>query len=388
MIVATFPCAGKPKYGIFNLRSVRVLQTVANVKVIHLRSWLPGRPLEEDSIVDGVPVKTLAVPQAPWGDSLNILTYEYMGWQHVRSELESCEVIHSVGTQSAIIASAWARRAKRHHVFQATGSDVNIWFPIIRNSYAARTWHTNLHGVACNSTALVEGFLSLYPGSKNVRPIWRGVDLVQFASSGPRIGALANKTPVRFIYMGGFASAPTAARDNKGGETLMSAWQRAERTLHAAGASLLIMGCEPNNVRVHQWREQLRHPENVHLSSFTPPETIPAYIRSADVVLVPSLQEGLPNVAVEASACGRPVFGSDIGGMRDVVVHEQTGLLIRPGDVEAWHEALCSNADRADHLKELGSRARLHVERLFDCKEYAGKMLQLYDLAMREPLDS
>jgi glycosyltransferase involved in cell wall biosynthesis len=365
-----------------------VLQTIANVRVIHLRSWLPGRPLEANSILDGVPVKTLSVPQVPWGDSLNLLTYECIGWRHVRSELEGCEIIHSVGTHSAIIASAWAHRAQRHHVFQATGSDVNSWFPRIRNSYAARTWHTNLHAVACNSTALVEGFLSLYPRTKNVRPVWRGVDLVQFASSGPRIGALADKKPVRFIYMGGFAPATTLARDTKGGEILMSAWQRAEGTLHAAGASLLIMGCESNNVRVRRWHEQLRHPENVHLNGFAPPETVPDYIRSADVVLVPSLQEGLPNVAVEASACGRPVFGSDIGGMQDVVVHGQTGLLIKAGDVEAWHEALCSNADRPDHLDELGCRARQRVERLFDCKDYASKMLQLYELAMREPLDS
>src|SRR5205814_6258190 len=100
------------------------------------------------------------------------------------------------------------------------------------------------------------------------------------------------------------------------------------------------------------------------------PDQVPAYIRSADAVLIPSMQEGLPNVALEASACGRPVFASNIRGLSEVIMHDNTGVLLPPGDVKAWASTLVSYSDGPTRLKEMGQRARCRMELFFDSKNY------------------
>ena len=55
---------------------------------------------------------------------------------------------------------------------------------------------------------------------------------------------------------------------------------------------------------------------------------------AADVMVVPSRQDNLPNTAVEAQACGTPVVAFDIGGLPDIVIHRESGWLAKPFDTE------------------------------------------------------
>jgi len=302
--------------------------------------------------------------------------------------LQNCDLVHSVGTLSAVLGSAWTRRAGAHHVFQATGSDVNSFLPNMRTAFGVRGWETHVHAVACNSQALGAGFLALYPGSKNVRTVWRGVDLESFCISGPTAGPLANKPPVRYVFLGGFPNNPNLpfGANTKGGETLLQAWQTAEDELVSAGASLLMLGCESYYGRIARWRARLKCPEQVHLGGFIQPDLVSAYIRASEAVLVPSLQEGLPNVAVETAACGRAVLASDVGGTSDIVVNGETGVLLPARDVPAWSETLVSYANRPSCLRAMGSHARERVKALFDSRNYPIRMLELYETALREPL--
>jgi glycosyltransferase involved in cell wall biosynthesis len=135
-----------------------------------------------------------------------------------------------------------------------------------------------------------------------------------------------------------------------------------------------------------KWRAELRVPERILLTSRIPPAEVPDYIRSADVVLVPSMEEGLPNISMEASACGRPVVGSAVGGIPEVVAHDETGLLLEAGNVNAWREALVQCCRDPDRLRGMGLRARQRMERLFDARAYAPRMLDLYEAARALPL--
>ena len=105
-------------------------------------------------------------------------------------------------------------------------------------------------------------------------------------------------------------------------------------------------------------------------------------MRAADVVLVPSMAEGMPNVLLEASACGRPVFGSAVGGIPEAIVHGQTGLLLPPGDVNAWRDAVREYASKPEQVAAMGRAARLLVEKKFDSSQYAGEILQMYEAAV------
>ena len=64
------------------------------------------------------------------------------------------------------------------------------------------------------------------------------------------------------------------------------------------------------------------------------------YLAVADVVVLPSYTEGLPNVALEASAAGVPVVATAVGGTPEVIQHEETGLLVPSGQPQKLAEAL------------------------------------------------
>ena len=66
----------------------------------------------------------------------------------------------------------------------------------------------------------------------------------------------------------------------------------------------------------------------------------PGFLSELDIVVVPSLSEAFGLVAVEASLLGKPVVASNVGGLREIVDHGVTGLLVSPGDPEALADAI------------------------------------------------
>lgn len=113
---------------------------------------------------------------------------------------------------------------------------------------------------------------------------------------------------------------------------------------------------------------------------FVANELMPAYLGCADLVLMPSEREGMSRVYLEALACGKTLIASDIAGAREVVVHGETGLLHRKGDVEHMAELIVRAVhDRALRL-ELGRRGRAHVVERHDIR----RAVDRYETVLRE----
>jgi len=98
---------------------------------------------------------------------------------------------------------------------------------------------------------------------------------------------------------------------------------------------------------------------------------------AVDIMVVPSLQENLSNVIMESLACATPVVGFDIGGNRDMVVHQQTGYLAKPFDISDLVNGIewILNAMNYD---ELCQNAREKVLNEFDSSLVVQKYMQLY----------
>jgi glycosyltransferase involved in cell wall biosynthesis len=79
---------------------------------------------------------------------------------------------------------------------------------------------------------------------------------------------------------------------------------------------------------------------------------------AADMLLLPSMQDNLPNTMLEAMACGTPVIGFAIGGLPDMIRHQETGLLVAPGDVDGLTGAVRRLALGRAEAAEMGRRAR------------------------------
>jgi glycosyltransferase involved in cell wall biosynthesis len=78
----------------------------------------------------------------------------------------------------------------------------------------------------------------------------------------------------------------------------------------------------------------------------------------ADVMVVPSRQDNLPNTALEAHACGVPVAAFDIGGLPDIVRHRESGWLAKPFDTAGLAEGVCWILADEDRRLNLSRRAR------------------------------
>ena len=94
------------------------------------------------------------------------------------------------------------------------------------------------------------------------------------------------------------------------------------------------------------------------LGALPQPELVDLYRRAAALV-VPSTDEGLGLVAVEAQLCETPVVAYESGGLTDTVQHERTGVLVPPGDIEALAAALDQLLDHPDRGAELGRAGRM-----------------------------
>ena len=58
------------------------------------------------------------------------------------------------------------------------------------------------------------------------------------------------------------------------------------------------------------------------------------WMNASDVICLPSLYEGCPNVLVEANACGKPIVATDVGGIPELV-NNNSRILVPPGDIKA-----------------------------------------------------
>jgi glycosyltransferase involved in cell wall biosynthesis len=84
----------------------------------------------------------------------------------------------------------------------------------------------------------------------------------------------------------------------------------------------------------------------------------PALCGAADLVILASTQEGMPNALLEAQAAGRPVVATQVGGVSEIVTSGETGFLVPPGDDSALANALDKILSDEPLRKSMGGRAR------------------------------
>lgn len=100
--------------------------------------------------------------------------------------------------------------------------------------------------------------------------------------------------------------------------------------------------------------------------------------QTADAVVMPSLAEGHPLTALEAMACGLPVIASRAGGLPEVVVEDETGLLVPVGDAAALAVAIRALAGDPERARALGAAGRRRVEQEFSVERMLERVARVY----------
>ncbi len=170
-----------------------------------------------------------------------------------------------------------------------------------------------------------------------------------------RVRATGVKTPLAVCHMGvdtrRFRPVPSARRGLhldvierialfagnlvrvKNVESLITAFA----SLHAQGECdrLVIVGDGPLRPDLEAAAVDKGVGDSVAFTGKLPNEELPAWMNAADVFVLPSRNEGLGLVALEAMACGTPVVATAVGGIPEIVTDESIGQLVEPDDPEA-----------------------------------------------------
>jgi glycosyltransferase involved in cell wall biosynthesis len=110
---------------------------------------------------------------------------------------------------------------------------------------------------------------------------------------------------------------------------------------------------------------------------------VPRLLPEFDVFVLSSIAEGMPGVLLEAMAAGLPVVATDVGGVSEVVLHGQTGLLIPARDIRALANALSSYVSDGALRQQHGQAGRHRVEAGFSLDDMLSAYTAVYDELLR-----
>ena len=104
-----------------------------------------------------------------------------------------------------------------------------------------------------------------------------------------------------------------------------------------------------------------------------------AWVAASDVIVLPSMKEGLPLSLAEAHGCGKPVVSTRVDGIPEVVEDGVTGFLFEPHDVAGMTAAVTRLLESAALRTAMGAAGRERAERIFSQRAHADKVRAVYD---------
>lgn len=202
---------------------------------------------------------------------------------------------------------------------------------------------------------------------RSLQTIHNGLDVNLFAAQEKRAARRALRLPADKFVIG--FGAPSFDNLRKGPVELLDALARLRDPDRIVGLGFGA-GQVPRTGR--------RLPELVMAGYINDPRKQVALYSAADVFVLASLGENMPQTAVEALACGTPVVAFAVGGVPEIVRPGRTGLLAPVGDARALAGQIQWLLDHPAERARMGTNARRLAVRQFDQTQQAGRYLELY----------
>lgn len=118
------------------------------------------------------------------------------------------------------------------------------------------------------------------------------------------------------------------------------------------GIKCLVVGVGPHEVELKKQTKELGLEDEVIFTGYR--QDMPQVMKAIDILACPSLTEAFPLVIIEAMAMGKPVVGTDVGGISEAIVDGTNGFLIPPEDVDALISALQDLIGEKDLRMKMG----------------------------------
>jgi glycosyltransferase involved in cell wall biosynthesis len=112
-------------------------------------------------------------------------------------------------------------------------------------------------------------------------------------------------------------------------------------------------------------------------------QNIPEYLQAADLFVFPTENDAFPSSLIEAMSCGLPIVTTPVGAIKTIVAHQETGLLVQPGNRQQLYEALVAIVSDKTLASRLGKAGRQIVEERYSVGNTVGKYLSLFESTLQ-----
>jgi glycosyltransferase involved in cell wall biosynthesis len=233
--------------------------------------------------------------------------------------------------------------------------------------------------IAGVSHRVVEHFVKDGMTPERIRVVYNGVDM----TTRPAIDGRGFRNRFRLDEDNLVIASAGSLIPRKGFDVLLAAFASG---VVPVASCLLILGDGPERASLEALSAKLGLQNRVRFCGHLPRDDVASIFAHCDIVALASRDDAFALVLAEAGRCGVAVVATDVGGIPEVVVNEETGLLVPPDDVEMFADALRRLATDAPLRRRLGDRARARVEHLFDAAGMVAKFQDIYDeLASKPP---
>jgi glycosyltransferase involved in cell wall biosynthesis len=203
--------------------------------------------------------------------------------------------------------------------------------------------------------------VDLVPADRVLR-VWNSieVDIASEALAGAAVATVRQELGIETARP--IVLAACRASEDKGIHHLLRAFDQLVRDPERPETrpALIYAGDGPALPELCSLRDSLAHPSDVHLLGYR--KDVPALIEAAAVCVVPSVwAEAFGLAALEPMVHRRPVVASEVGGLPEVVLDQETGLLVPPGDERALATALGTLLADGDARRRMGEAGRRRV---------------------------
>jgi glycogen(starch) synthase len=229
---------------------------------------------------------------------------------------------------------------------------------LLAHTLAGADWVT-----VCSASVLASAREAMPGISERSSLIYNGMD-----ASAQNVQPISFDPP-RLVCVGRLVS-------EKGFDLALAAFARIRARF--PNACLIIAGEGVEGERLRRQAAGLGLDGAVTFAGLVPENLIPRLISDASIVVVPSRVEGFGLVALEAAIMARPVVANRVGGLPEIIIHGETGLLSAPEDVQALADNIESLLTRPQQAGLMGQAARARAMKEFGWTRYVDAYDSLY----------
>lgn len=263
------------------------------------------------------------------------------------------------------LAMSWiAKEINIPYIASAIGDHTTLYFdkPGSRYYKLERETYLGSELVLCVSRDMEKKVNILTDSKANTKVFYSGVDTKKFQPFPTRrqeyrrrLGYSGKDLVLLFIGR---------VTKEKGVYELLEAFSRLANDHESL--QLLLIGPVFEQKKVEQAMSRLEVRDRVTIIEGVDHDEIPCYMNAADLFVFPSWMEGLPNVVMEACACGLPVIASSVGGIPELIEDDVTGFLVSPQSPEELAEKVVCVTKDMERARTVAKAARLKMLREFN----------------------